>query len=341
MIDFLVVGAGVFGATCARLLADAGKTVHVIERRGHIAGNCYDEKVDDLLVNRYGGHIFHTNSRKVWEFVSRFSDWIPYEHRVKARVGLRTYSFPINLMTLQQVYGVRSPFEAGILAPKGQMPDDLRRMFFEGYSWKQWGEVTPHGVVERIPMRMTWDDRYYSDLYQGMPVEGYTKLVENMLGDCPVTLDTDFLGDQEYWMGKAHQVIYSGPIDELFGCDLGKLPYRSLEWQNLELPRDFQGCATVNYCDREVPQTRILEWQHYGHRSRPGKTLITYEYAVDYVPGKNLPMYPVASEASEALYQQYKARVPEGIFVGGRLGSYRYWNMDQAMAQAMRLCGEL
>jgi UDP-galactopyranose mutase len=343
MFDFLVVGAGLFGATCARLLAEAGATVQVIEKRGHIAGNCYDEQADvgagdaPLLVHRYGGHIFHTNSVRIWNFVRRFSSIKPYEHRVKAKAGQKVYSFPVNLMTLQQIYGVRDPDEARQILPNGKLDARLYEMFFEGYSRKQWGGNPPKGAIERIPVRMTWDDRYYADLYQGMPEDGYTAMVGRMLEGIPVQLETDYLEERAYWDGKASQIVYSGSIDALFGYDEGHLPYRSLRWHNETYGSDVQGCATVNYCDYDVPFTRILEWQHYGHRSRTGKTIITYEYPEAFEAGKNERIYPVNHPENRRMYERYEKRIPAGMWVGGRLGSYQYLNMDQAIGQAMMM----
>jgi UDP-galactopyranose mutase len=341
MLDFLVVGSGIFGATCARLLSDAGKTVRVLERRNHMGGNCFDEPIDDQLVNRYGGHIFHTNSRKIWDFVNRFSAWRAYEHRVKARVGWKIYSFPVNLMTLQQVYGARSPAEAQAIMPDGKLTDRLYKMFFEGYSFKQWGGAPPPGVIERIPVRMTWDDRYYSDKYQAVPERGYTELIKEILRTVPVIYETDYAENQGYWNKQARQIIYSGSLDALFGNDLGELPYWSLTWRNEVMSSDFQGCATVNYCDIEIPFTRILEWQHYGHRSRPGTSIITFEYPAAFLPGENEPIYPIVSDANRDLYKSYRARVRLGVWVGGRLGSYQYLNMDQTIGQAMKLIEDI
>ena len=338
MFDFLIVGAGLFGATCARLLAEAGKSVKVIERRGEVGGNCADERVEDMLVNRYGGHIFHTSSRQVWDFVRRFSDFRAYEHRVKAKVGEKVYSFPVNLMTLQQVYGVINPDEALKWISEGKINPKLYQMFFEGYSEKQWGGEAPKGAMERIPVRLTWDDRYYDDVYQGMPENGYSEMIRKMLGDVSVSCDADYLQEREFWDGQARQVIYSGPLDALFDYDEGALPWRSLRWENEWMEEDFQGCATVNYCDGDVPFTRILEWQHYGHRSRPGKSLITREYAEAFEVGKNERMYPVVSEESKRLHMKYRERIPENMWVGGRLGDYRYLDMDETIEMAMAMC---
>ena len=352
MFDFLIVGGGLFGATCARLLAEAEKSVKVIEKRRKIGGNCADEWVEvggeipPLLVNRYGGHIFHTSNRKVWDFVRRFADFRLYEHRVKAKVDMTIYSFPVNLMTLQQVYEVINPDEAMELIPEGKINTKLYQMFFEGYSWKQWGGEAPQGAMERIPVRLTWDDRYFGDDFQGMPELGYSEMIGNMLKDVPVSCGVDYLKDRNSWNGTARQVIYSGPLDALFGYDEGALPWRSLRWENEWYESDFQGCATMNYCDRDAPFTRILEWQHYGNRSRPGRSLITREYAEAFEEGAmnksgNERMYPVVNEGSKRLHMRYRERIPENMWVGGRLGDYRYLDMDETIGMAMRVVEQI
>lgn len=330
MIDYLIVGAGMFGATCARLLADAGRSVLVIDRRSHIGGNCYDEQIAGCYVNRYGGHIFHTNSRRIWDFVNRFSEWRQYEHRVKARVGDRVYSLPPNRATFEQLG----------LVPGEDAQRVVREMFFVGYSRKQWGiswEALPESVRRRVPIRYTYDDRYFSDRYQALPECGYTNFFERMLTNVPIELETDYLVDTEYWRGKARRVIYSGPLDEFFGCDMGRLGYRSLmhDTQVLEID-DFQGCATVNYPEERVPYTRIVEWKHFGWRGMPkGRTVVTYEYPRE----TGDPYYPIPTDNNLALHARYAARAAEmpWLRVGGRLGSYRYYNMDQAIAAAMTL----
>lgn len=332
--DYLIVGAGLFGATCARLLTDAGKTVLVIEKRDHVAGNCYDDIINGIPICRYGGHIFHTNSRRIWDFVNRFSVWRFYEHRVKASYQGKIYSFPPNLATFDQI-GITP-------GPEGER--QIRRMFFEGYTAKQWGrpyDQVPTSITSRVPIRYTYDDRYFSDRYQGVPEDGYTSLIANMLSGIRIDFGIDYLLDQDYWRGYARTVIYSGALDELFGCDLGRLEYRSLEWKHqiIDTP-DYQGCATVNYTDAAVPYTRILEWQHYGWRSngRNDYTIISVEYP----RAAGEPYYPVGDDANLKLYSEYKSRLSEmpWLRVGGRLGSYRYYNMDQVIAQAFALVSE-
>jgi UDP-galactopyranose mutase len=328
MFDYLIVGAGLFGITAARVLTDAGRSVLVVERRPHVAGNCYDENWGGCYVNRYGGHIFHTNSRRIWDFLGRFTEWRAYEHRVKAHYQGRTYSLPPNRATFDQI-GCPP-------GPEGEQR--IREMFFEGYTAKQWGrpiEDVPASVLARIPIRRNYDDRYFSDRYQGLPEHGYTRMVERMLAGIPVQLNADFLADREYWRTQARRVIYSGPIDALFGCDLGRLAYRSLEFRTERLEvDDYQGCATINYTDAATPWTRILEWKHFGWRKEPkGETVVTMEYP----RAAGEPYYPVEDEPNLELYARYAARMGEMPWLrcGGRLGSYRYYNMDQVVAQAI------
>lgn len=329
-IDYLIVGAGLTGATCARLLSEAGRSVQVIERRSHIGGNCYDEPAGEgaYYVNRYGGHIFHTNSERIWQFVSRFSDWRRYEHRVKACAGGRVYSFPPNRLTLQQLD----------LQPGEAAEQTIRRMFFEGYTAKQWGRPladVPASVLARVPYRDSYDDRYFTDRYQAMPENGYTAFVASLLSGLPVETNTDFRLDFDYWRARARQVIYTGPLDSLLGYEFGRLEYRSLAFRTAAVPvDDYQGCATMNYTDASVPYTRIMEWQYFGHRQgRRGETVVTYEYP----QAEGEPYYPVETDEQRTRHRRYAdAARAMGILPAGRLGSYRYLNMDQAIGQAMR-----
>lgn len=332
--DYLIIGAGLFGATCARLLADAGQRVLVIERREHAGGNCFDALINNVPVGRYGGHIFHTNSRKIWDYANRFAAWRFYEHRVKANYQGRVYSLPPNLATFDQIGAIPSP--------EGEKK--IRRMFFEGYTAKQWGkpiDQVPASVLARVPIRYTYDDRYFDDRYQGLPEGGFTAWIEQMLVGIPVELRIDFLADITHWRKQARHVIYSGPIDAFFGYDLGALAYRSLEFRHRIIEAsDYQGCPTMNYTDECVPFTRILEWQHFGWRAqRNGSTVITIEYP----KAQGEPYYPVGDSGNLALYDQYarRAEALPWLSIGGRLGSYRYYNMDQVIAQAMSLVQEL
>ena len=332
--DYLIIGAGLFGATCARLLTEAGKSVLVIEKRGNVGGNCYDDVVNGISIGRYGGHIFHTNSRDIWQFVNRFAEWQFYEHRVKAHYNGKTYSLPPNLATFDQI-GMEPGPEAELL---------ILKMFFEGYSQKQWGKPwseLPESVKRRVPIRYNYDDRYFSDRYQGLPEGGYTAMIERILSGVSLETNTDYLIDPEYWHRQARRVVYSGPIDALFNYELGRLEYRSLEFRNqvVDTP-DYQGAATINYTDLSVPYTRILEWQHYGWRTNlNGTTAITIEYP----RAHGEPYYPIGDVANLALYEQYakRAAATSWLHVGGRLGSYRYYNMDQVIGQAIRLAHDL
>lgn len=332
--DYLIIGAGLFGATCARLLTDAGKRALVIDRRATVAGNCYDALVDNIPISKYGGHIFHTNSHKIWDYVNRFGVWRNYEHRVKARYQGKLYSLPPNLATFEAI--------GAVPGPEGEK--QIRRMFFEGYSQKQWGkplDQIPASVLARVPIRYTYDDRYFADKYQGVPEMGFTPLVQNMLCGIPMVLKSDYLEDQDGWRKQAKRVIYSGAIDELFSYDLGRLEYRSLEWRHqvIEAP-DYQGCPTVNYTDVTVPFTRIMEWQHFGWRQRKNGTTVI---SIEYPKAEGEPYYPVNDDKNQELYQRYRQRLNDTpwLHVGGRLGSYRYYNMDQVIAQAMATVSEI
>jgi UDP-galactopyranose mutase len=336
--DYLIVGAGLFGAVCARELSDRGKRVLVIEKRDHIAGNCYDETVEGIRMNLYGGHIFHTKSRRIWEWASRFTEWRQYEHRVKSYVNRRVYSFPVNLMTLHQLYGITTPAEAAELMEKPRTREFLFAMFFDGYTRKQWGrdpEDVPGGVIDRIPYRLTWDDRYFDDDYQGLPADGYTAWINRMLEGVPVYMSADYLADRAAWDREAKRTIYGGALDELYRHEYGRLEYRSLRFETMKIEREtYQGCATMNYPEIDVPYTRIMEWKHFNPADVP-HTLITREYPLAHEKGM-IPHYPVRTDLNMAKYRQYRERAEsEGLIVGGRLGSYQYLNMDQAIGQGL------
>lgn len=331
--DFLIVGAGLFGATCARVLHDAGLTVKIIEARPQIGGNCFDVILNGIPVNKYGGHVFHTNNRDVWEYANRFAEWQYYEHRVKARVGSRVYTLPPNLTTFQEV-GVDP-------GPEGEAA--IRRLLFEGYTQKQWGrpiDQVPASVLARVPFRYNYDDRYYGDRFQGLPIGGYTQWIKEMIGAIPVDVGTDFLLDIDGYRKQAGKVIYSGPLDALFEYQLGRLEYRSLRFRTeiLDVP-NYQGCPTMNYPAPELPYTRIMEWQHFGWRSASNRTVITIEYPTD----RGDPYYPIGDDTNLNLHGEYYRRVQDlpWLIVGGRLGSYRYFNMDQVVAQAHKTCSRI
>lgn len=327
MIDFLIVGAGITGATIARLLTDAGASCLVIDKRSHIGGNCYDEAHEDYYINRYGGHIFHTNNKPVWDFVNRFSDWLPYEHRVKAYYREKVYSLPPNRLTLEQM-GTGDDEKITLAL--------VRRMFFAGYSYKQWGlnlDCLPNGVMARIPIRNNYDDRYFSDRYQAMPANGYTQLIEAMLKGVPVALDVTFPDHGlEY-----KQVIYTGSLDALYDYEYGRLPYRSLRWETEHVSRGI-GCATLNFTDFKPDYTRKMEWQYFGHRQKKrAQTAVTTEWPEAY-NGTNEPMYPINTPENNEMHKKYVNRANrEGLLFAGRLATYRYLDMHQAIGNGMVL----
>lgn len=330
--DFLIVGAGISGATAARMLLDAGKSVLVIDRRAVVAGNCYDYDYNGIMVNSYAGHIFHTNSARIWNFVQRFADWRQYEHRVKAQIGEVVYSFPPNLMTLQQL-GLQPGSEYASMM--------VTNMFFRGYSEKQWGrkwEDVPAGAKARMSIRLTWDDRYFTDTYQGLPVGGYTRMIEAMLSGAALELGADYLSDELYWNEKAAQVIYTGSLDEYYRYDLGRLEYRSSRFDTATYSSEsLLGCATMNYPSATQPYTREMEWKYFGYQ-KADFTVVTREFPEPY-NGTNERLWPVENANNRTLYDQYRTRLKEShwFHVAGRLGDYRYYNMDQAVGAAMQL----
>ena len=359
--DYLVVGAGLFGATFARCAADAGKKVLVIEKRGHIAGNVYSELTENIHVHVYGAHIFHTNDPKVWAFANRFAEFNRFTNSPVANYHGELYSLPFNMHTFHKMWGVVTPQEAeakiaaqreaaGIKDPKNLeeqaislVGTDIYERLIKGYTEKQWGRPCtelPPFIIKRLPVRLTFDNNYFNARYQGIPMGGYTRWVANMLDGIEVRLNTDYLSDRASFDALADKVIYTGPIDAFYGHSLGHLEYRSVrfETQVLDMP-NFQGNAAVNYTDRETPYTRIIEHKWFEDLGSD-KTVISREYSSEWTPGQE-PYYPINDEKNTALYSRYKAladREPQVIF-GGRLGQYRYYDMDAVIAAALS-CAE-
>ena len=369
MMDYLIVGAGLYGAVTARELADAGKRVAVIDRRGHVGGNVYTESVEGIQVHRYGAHIFHTNDRAVWAYVQRFAEFNRFTNSPVANYHGELYSLPFNMYTFNKMWGVVTPEEAaakiaeqraaaGITEPKnleGQaislVGRDIYEKLVKGYTEKQWGrpcDQLPAFIIRRLPVRLTFDNNYFNAAYQGIPVGGYTKMVEKMLEGIDVRLGCDYLADREYWNGTAERIIFTGPIDAYFDYCCGHLEYRSVRFETEILDKpNFQGNAAVNYTDRETPWTRIIEhkWFTFGKDENGNdlpKTVISREYSSEWNPGDE-PYYPVNDEKNTALYGRYAelAEKEKRVVFGGRLGSYRYYDMDQVIAAALAKAGSL
>ena len=359
MTDYLIVGTGLFGAVCAHELACAGKSVLCIDRRSHIGGNVYTENVEGIHVHRYGAHIFHTSDRTVWEYVNRFAEFIPFINSPVARYGREMYNLPFNMNTFVRLWkDVCTPSEArarieaerdtSIEEPKNLEEQALKlvgRTVYEklikGYTEKQWGRPCselPAFILRRVPVRFTFDNNYFNDRYQGIPEGGYTRLVAKLLSDADVRLSCDFLAHREELSAMARRIIYTGPIDAYFGYRFGALGYRSLrfETETLDVP-DFQGNAVVNYTSAEVPYTRIIEHKHFEGGTQP-VTVITREYPAEWKKGDE-PYYPVNDEKNDRLFARYQALAAQekNVVFGGRLGQYRYFDMDDTVAAALAL----
>ncbi len=363
--DYLVVGAGLYGAVFAEQAKEAGKSVLVIDRRDHIAGNVYTEDIEKIHVHKYGAHIFHTNLRNVWDYVNRFAEFNRFTNSPVANYHGELYSLPFNMYTFNKMWGVVTPEEAaskieeqrkaaGITEPKNLeeqaislIGTDIYEKLVKGYTEKQWGRPCtelPAFIIKRLPVRLTFDNNYFNALFQGIPVGGYTKMVEHMLDGIEVKLGEDYLKDKDAWDRMADRVIYTGPIDAYFGYRLGYLEYRSVRFETELLDKpNFQGNAAVNYTDRETPWTRIIEhkWFEFGKDDEGNdipKTVISREYSSEWKPGDE-PYYPVNDEKNGALYEQYRVlaeKEPKVIF-GGRLGSYKYYDMDQVINAALQM----
>lgn len=362
MYDYLIIGSGLFGSVFARQAADAGKKVLVIDKRPNIAGNVYIEKVEGINFHKYGAHIFHTNNTEVWNYVNRFATFNRFTNSPVANYKGELYSMPFNMYTFNKMWGVVTPEEAAakIEEQKKEITGepqnleeqaislvgrDIYEKLVKGYTEKQWGrdcKELPAFIIRRLPVRLTFDNNYFNALYQGIPIGGYTKLVENLLEGIEVRLNEDYLKDKAKWNAMAKKVVYTGAIDAYFDYTLGNLEYRSVRFENeiLDVP-NFQGNAAVNYTDRETPWTRIIEhkWFEFGKDENGNdlpKTIISKEYSSEWKPGDE-PYYPVNDKKNGELYQKYKALAEkeENIIFGGRLGEYKYYDMDAVIASAL------
>ena len=365
--DYLIVGAGLFGAVFAHEAKKVGKSVLVIEKRDHIAGNVYTEGMGGIHVHKYGAHIFHTNLKHVWDYVQQFATFNRFTNSPVANYHGELYSLPFNMYTFNKMWGVVTPEEAaakieeerrtaGITEPKNLeeqaislVGTDIYEKLIKGYTEKQWGRPCselPAFIIKRLPVRLTFDNNYFNALYQGIPIGGYTRMVGNMLHGVEVKLGVDYLADKEKWDSMAEHVIYTGPIDAYFHYALGPLEYRSVRFETEVLDKpNFQGNAAVNYTDRETLWTRIIEhkWFEFGKDSEGNdlpKTVISREYSSEWKVGDE-PYYPVNDKKNGALYQKYKqlAKKETKVIFGGRLGEYKYYDMDAVIDSALQ-CAE-
>lgn len=355
--DYLIVGAGLFGATFAQKAREAGKTVLVIDKRAHVGGNIYTEDIAGIQVHKYGAHIFHTNDHRVWEYVNRFATFNRYTNSPMANYHGELYSLPFNMLTFNKMWGVVTPDEAkakieeqrresGICEPQNLeeqaislVGKDIYEKLVKGYTEKQWGRpchALPAFIIKRLPVRFTYDNNYFNALYQGIPTDGYTAMVEKMLEGIEVRLEVDYLENRDTYSKIAAKTVYTGAIDAYFDYCFGALNYRSIRFETEVLDTDnYQGNAVINYTDAETPYTRIIEHKHFVFGTQKG-TVISREYSQEWTPEIE-PYYPINNEANNALYEKYRALAEkeEKVIFGGRLGQYRYYDMDAVILSAL------
>ncbi|MDO5540179.1 MAG: UDP-galactopyranose mutase [Eubacteriales bacterium] len=366
--DYLVVGSGLYGSIFAHEAHKRRKSVLVIDKRPNIAGNVYTEEVEGIHVHKYGAHIFHTNNKEVWDYITQFAEFNRFTNSPVANYHGELYSLPFNMYTFNKMWGVVTPEEAaakieeqrneaGITEPKNLeeqaislVGKDIYEKLVKGYTEKQWGRPCnqlPSFIIKRLPVRLTFDNNYFNALYQGIPVGGYTKMVENLLEGIEVRLNEDYLQKKDEYDAMAEKVLYTGAIDAYFGYCLGTLEYRSVRFETELLDKpNFQGNAAVNYTDAETPWTRIIEhkWFEFGKDAQGKdlpKTVISKEYSSEWKPGDE-PFYPVNDEKNGKLYQEYKklADAENNVIFGGRLGEYKYYDMDAVIASVLQKCRE-
>lgn len=353
--DFLIVGCGLFGSVFARLAKNFNYSIQIIDKRSHIGGNIYTKNENNIDIHVYGPHIFHTNSHDIWNLVNQYTTFNQYKHSPKVVYKDEVYSFPINLLTLHQLFGVSTPEQAKEIIESTRVkninPEEnlenfclynvgekIYKQFIYGYTKKQWNrdpKDLPASIIKRIPIRYSFDDNYYNSIYQGIPKNGYTDLIVNLLHDIPYELEIDFLQNKSYYEKKFKRIVYTGSIDALFNYQFGKLDWRSLrfehQWVNTN---DHQGCALINYTQETIPYTRICEHKHFNFKTTD-KTIITKEYPINYEIGME-QFYPINDMHNNELYKKYLSLVHKNYIIGGRLGSYQYYDMDQVIGQALK-----
>lgn len=357
--DYLIVGAGLFGAVFAYEAKKKGKSCLVIDKRNHVAGNIYTEKIDDINVHKYGAHIFHTSDKRVWDYVNQFAEFNHYINSPVARYKDELYNLPFNMNTFSKMWNITTPKEAkeiiekqikslNIHEPKNLeeqalslVGTDVYEKLIKGYTQKQWGrdcKELPAFIIKRLPLRFIYDNNYFNDRYQGIPIGGYTAVVEKMLEGIEVLLNVDFIKEREKYSGIADKIIYTGMIDQFYDYRFGVLEYRSVRFETEKLEcENYQGNAVVNYTDREVPYTRIIEHKHFEFGTQKN-TIISKEYSSEWKKGDE-PYYPINNARNDELYNQYRelADKEEKVVFGGRLGSYKYYDMDKVILEALQL----
>lgn len=355
--DYLIVGSGLFGSVFGHEMTKLGKKCLIIDKREHIGGNIFTENVEGINVHKYGPHIFHTNDEKIWNYVNRFAEFNTYKYKPLVSYNDKLFSFPINFLTFHQLWGVKSPNEIkkrldqerlSIENPKNfeeyvlsQVGEEVYNTFFKGYTKKQWGldpKELPSSIIKRIPIRYNYDDNYYFDKYQGIPIGGYTKIIEKMLKGIPVELNIDFFDLDSEYLSNFEKILYTGKIDEYYNYKFGELDYRSLKFEtkNIEI-EDYQGTAGINYTDYAIPYTRIIEHKHFEPGNKNPLTIITKEYPIK-GDKKNIPYYPVNNNLNNKVFKKYKALAEreKGVIFGGRLAEYRYYDMHQIIGAALK-----
>ena len=359
--DYLIVGAGLYGAVFAHEAKKAGKRCLVIDKRDHIAGNIYTESVEGIHVHRYGAHIFHTNNKAVWQYVNQFAEFNRYTNSPVANYKGEMYNMPFNMNTFSRMWGISTPEEAKKIIQeqrkviKGEPKNleeqaislvgtDIYKKLVKGYTEKQWGrdcKDLPAFIIRRLPVRFTYDNNYFNDLYQGIPIGGYNVIIDKLFAGCDIETGVDYLEHREHYDALGETVVYTGTIDAYYQYQFGKLEYRSLRFESEVLDEEnHQGVAVVNYTDRETPYTRVIEHKHFEFGTQP-KTVITREYPADWKEGMEA-YYPVNDEKNQALYQQYVALAEneDHVIFGGRLAEYKYYDMDKVIASALKRTAE-
>ena len=360
--DYVIVGSGLFGSVFARQMTDSGKKCLIIEKRSNIAGNLYTENIEGIEVHKYGPHIFHTSNKEIWDYVNKYAKFNNFRYEPIANYNGEIYNLPFNMNTFSKMWGIKTPEEANLKINSQKIYNnnpsnleefalssvgkDIYEKLIKGYTTKQWGKdpiKLPTSIIKRIPIRFTYDNNYYRDIYQGIPIGGYTKMIKNIIGDIEVKLDIDFFESKEYYESICDKVVYTGKIDEFFNYEFGELEYRSLKFEQEILPiSNYQGVAGVNYTSVDVPYTRIIEHKHFELMGDTKYTVITKEYSELY-NGSNEAYYPVNDDSNNKIFNLYKEKSKklDNYIFGGRLANYKYYDMHQVIAEAIKKSNEI